>query len=132
MNFYELLKSGLSVDEINAMVSEELKAADAKLDRERTEEKLKEKAIKDREMILNDARAHLISALGLYNEVFKITKFTDEDANDLAEAIKETENFMIKHPDLIKMYVGNDAAKIKSKHSIVDNLDDGFWRVFKF
>ena len=132
MNFYELLKSGLSVDEINALVSEELKAADAKLDRERTEEKLKEKALKDREMILNDARAHLISALGLYNEVFKITEFTDEDANDLAEALKETENFMIKHPDLIKMYIGNDATKVKSKYSIVDNLDDGFWRVFKF
>ena len=132
MNFYELLKSGLSVDEINAMVSEELKAADAKLDRERTEEKLKEKALKDREMILNDARAHLISALGLYNEVFKITEFTDEDANDLAEALKETENFIIKHPDLIKMYIGNDATKVKSKYSIVDNLDDGFWRVFKF
>ena len=131
MNFYELLKSGLSVDEINALVSEELKAADAKLDRERTEEKLKEKALKDREMILNDARAHLISALGLYNEVFKITEFTDEDANDLAEALKETENFIIKHPDLIKMYIGNDAAKAKSKYSIVDNLDDGFWRVFK-
>ena len=132
MNFYELLKSGMSIDEINALVTEELKAADEKLYKEREEEKLKEKALKDREITLNDARAHLISALGLYNEVFKITEFTDEDANDLAEALKETEDFMIKHPDLIKMYIGKDAAKPKYKSSIFDNLDDGFWRVFKF
>ena len=132
MNFYELLKSGMSIDEINTLVTEELKAADEKLYKEKEEERLKEKALKDREMILNDARAHLISALGLYNEVFKITEFTDEDANDLAEALKETEDFMIKHPDLIKMYIGKDTAKPKYKSSITDNLDDGFWRVFKF
>jgi SpoVK/Ycf46/Vps4 family AAA+-type ATPase len=132
MNFYELLKSGMSVDEINALVTEELKAADEKLYKEKEEEKLKEKALKDREITLNDARAHLISALGLYNEVFKITEFTDEDAEDLAEALKEAEDFMIKHPDLIKMYMGKGAAKVKYKSSILDNLDDGFWRVFKF
>ena len=132
MNFYELLKSGMSVDEINALVSEELKAADAKLDLERAEEKLKEQALKDREMILEDARAHLISALGLYNEVFKITEFTDEDANDLAEALKEAEDFMIKHPDLIKMYMGKDAAKARYKSSIFNDLDDGFWRILNF
>lgn len=129
MNFYELLKSGMSIDEINAMVAEELKTAGTKLDKEKEEEKLKEKALKDRELILDDARAHLISALGLYNEVFKITKFTDEDANDLAETLKEVEDFMIKHPDLIKMYIGKDAAKPLYKSSIIDNLDDGFWRL---
>ena len=132
MNFYELLKNGMSVEEINALVAEELKAADAKIDKEKEEEKLKEKALKDRERILEDARAHLISALGLYNEVFKITEFTDEDANDLAEALQEVEDFMIKHPDLIKMYLGKDEPKLKYKRSIVDDLDDGFWRVLRF
>lgn len=130
MDFYELLKSGMSVEDINALVAEELKTAGTKIDKEKEEERLKEKALKDREITLNDARAHLISALGLYNEVFKIAEFTDEDANDLAEALKEAEDFMIKHPDLIKMYVGNDVTR--SKSSIFNNLDDGFWRVFKF
>lgn len=132
MNFYELLKSGMSVEDINALVAEELKTAGMQINEEKEAERLKEKALKDREITLADARAHLISALGLYNEVFKITEFTDEDANDLAEALKEVEDFMIKHPDLVKMYIGKDTVKPKYKSSIFDNLDDDFWRVFKF
>ena len=125
MNFYELLKSGMSIDEINALVAEELKAAGTKLDKEQEEEKLKEKALKDREQILDDARAHLISALGLYNEIFKFMEFTDEDANTLAETLKEVEDFMIKHPDFIKMYIGKD----RYKDYAFKNLDNGFWRL---
>ena len=132
MNFYELLKSGMSVEDINALVAEELKTAGMQINEEKEAERLKEKALKDREITLADARAHLISALGLYNEVFKIAEFTDEDANDLAEALKEAEDFMIKHPDLIKMYIGKDAAKPKHKSSIFNDFDDNIWRVFKF
>ena len=132
MNFYELLKSGMSIEDINALVAEELKTAGTKLNKEKEENELKAKALKDREITLNDARAHLISALGLYNEVFKITEFTDEDAEELAEALKEVENFMIKNPNLIKMYVDKNTAKPRYKSSIFNDLDDGFWRVLKF
>lgn len=132
MDIKAMLDKGLTAEEIYKLFEADLAAACEEHDYVLSEKAKAEEAAKKREITLNDARAHLISALGLYNEVFNITEFTDEDANDLAEALKEVENFMIKNPDLIKMYVGKDVAKSKYKSSIFNDLDDGFWRILNF
>ena len=129
MDFYELLKKGVSIEDIHDMVLEEIKAADVRLDQEREEEKLKEKALKDRAITLADARAHLISAFGLYNEVFKFTEFNDEDAEILAETLKECEEFITKYPDIVKMYITKDEPKVKRYKSHILDVDD-LWRKF--
>ena len=103
MDFYELLKQGLTAEEISNIAMKEMSVAQAKLEEEQEAQKLKEKALKDRQMILDDARAHLISAIGLYNEVFKFMEFNDEKANEYADVLKEMEQYFLEHPNMFKM-----------------------------
>ena len=121
----------MKIEEIDAIVKEELQTASKKLQEEQEKIAKAKEAESKRDITLADARAHLISALGLYNEVFKITEFTNENAEDLAEALKEVENFIIQHPDFIKICM-NKAAKPNYKSSILNGLSDGFWSTIGF
>ena len=109
MDFYELLKQGLTAEEISNIAMKEMDIAQAKLEEEAQAQKIKEKALKDRQITLDDARAHLISAIGLYNEVFKFMEFNDEKANEFAETLKETEQYFLEYPNMFKIMLGMEA-----------------------
>ena len=125
MDFYELLKQGLTAEEISNLAMKEMSVAQAKLEEEQEAQKLKEKALKDRQMTLDDARAHLISAIGLYNEVFKFMEFNDEKANEFAETLEEAEQYFLEHPNMFKFMLDmgakpNPKVKVKTSMSTKD------------
>ena len=125
MDFYELLKQGLTAEEISNIAMKEMSVAQAKLEEEQEAQRIKEKALKDRQMILDDARAHLISAIGLYNEVFKFMEFNDEKANEFAETLKVSEQYFLEHPNMFKFMLDmgtkpNSKIKVNTSMSTKD------------
>ena len=124
MDFYELLKQGLTAEEISNLAMKEMSVAQAKLEEEQEAQRLKEKALKDRQITLADARAHLISAIGLYNEVFKFMEFNDEKANEYAETLKEAEQYFLEHPGMFKFMLDmGTKSKPKVKINSISTKD---------
>lgn len=119
MNIKELLAKGFTVEEITEMFNKELNAEKTEVNAEKTKIK--------REETLADARAHLISAIGLYNEVFKFGNFTDEMAETLAELLMECEESLEENRDIIDRYI----KLYKDKKNILKSSKlspfDSFW-----
>lgn len=131
MNIKELLAKGLTEKEITEMFAKEL---NTEVTNKANEEKAKVKAEKmkaKRKETLADARAHLISAIGLYNEVFKFGNFTDEAAKTLADTLVECEEYLEENRDTIDMYVKfyKDKGDMLKNKKHICKLDpfDSFW-----
>ena len=125
MDFYSMLKKGMTTDEISEFVLKEMNEANERIAKEKEAEAERVKAEADRARILEDARAHLISAIGLYNEVFKFMEFNDEIAEEYAEAFETIENMFIKNPSLMKFYldIGKKDKNAKPKVNSNTNKD---------
>ena len=125
MDFYSMLKKGMTTDEISEFVLKEMNEANERIAKEKEAEAERVKAEADRARILEDARAHLISAIGLYNEVFKFMEFNDEIAEEYAETLQIIENTFIKNPSLMKFYldIGKKNENAKPKVNSNTNKD---------
>lgn len=109
----ELLEAGYSIEEIMEITKKELDSEIAAKERE----EMAKAAENKRQETLSDARAHLISAIGLYNEVFNFCEFNDAEACALADALVELEEFVTNNRSLVDMYikVAEDSAKPSKK-----------------
>lgn len=119
-----LLDNGFTPEQIAEMFDETLNAAyDAKVKEDEAAVKAKE-AETQTKITLNDARAHLISAIGLYNDVFKFGCFDEKAASTLEETLKELEDYVMENRETIDMYISLANKKYnKSKgFSIFDLL----------
>ena len=111
-NIKDLLAKGFTMEEITAMFNAELaqeyeaKAQMDKINKEKERVKANE--------TLRDARAHLISAFGLYNEVFNFCEFTDEGATKLADALVECEEWILENRDTFDVYLSLADAATKN------------------
>lgn len=119
-----LLDNGFTPEQIAEMFDETLNAAyDEKVKEDEAAAKAKE-AESLTEVTLNDARAHLISAIGLYNDVFKFGTFDEKAASALEEMLKELEDYVMENRETIDMYVSlaNNKYKKGKGFSIFDLL----------
>lgn len=121
-----LLNNGLTPEQIAEMFDETLNAAyDEKVKEDEAAAKAKAKA-KETETqtktTLNDARAHLISAIGLYNDVFKFGCFDEKAASALEETLKELEDYVMENRETIDMYVSLANSKKNKGFNIFDLL----------
>ena len=109
-NIKDLLAKGFTMEEITAMFNAEL----AQEDEVKVQaDKAKETKVKVNET-LNDARAHLITAFGLYNEVFDFCEFTDEGAAKLADALAECEDWILENREAFDVYLSLADAATKN------------------
>ena len=87
---YEMLKSGKTVEDIQAEVQKAVSEAEAKI----AEEKAAEATAESNKQLLAEGRAHLINAILAYNSVFEVVpqeKVTDEFIEGLEKKIMEVE-----------------------------------------
>ena len=83
---YEMLKSGKTMEDIQAEVQKAVSEAEAKI--------AEEKAAESNKQLLAEGRAHLINAILAYNSVFEVVpqeKVTDEFIEGLEKKIMEVE-----------------------------------------
>ena len=117
-----LLDNGFTPEQIAEMFDETLNAAyDEKVKEDEAAVKAKE-AETQTKTTLNDARAHLISAIGLYNDVFKFGCFDEKAASALEEMLKELEDYVMENRETIDMYVSLANSKKNKGFSIFDLL----------
>ena len=117
-----LLDNGFTPEQIAEMFDETLNAAyDEKVKEDEAAVKAKE-AETQTKTTLNDARAHLISAIGLYNDVFKFGCFDEKAASTLEETLKELEDYVTENRETIDMYVSLANSKKNKGFSIFDLL----------
>ena len=117
-----LLNNGFTPEQIAEMFDETLNAAyDEKVKEDEAAVKAKE-AETQTKVTLNDARAHLISAIGLYNDVFKFGCFDEKAASALEEMLKELEDYVMENRETIDMYVSLANSKKNKGFSILDLL----------
>ena len=108
-----LLDNGFTPGQITEIFDETLNAAyDAKVKEDEAAVKAKV-AEPQTKVALNDARAHLISAIGLYNDVFKFGCFDEKAASTLEEMLKELEDYVMENRETIDMYVSLANNKYK-------------------
>lgn len=106
MNIYELLKSGMTTEEVFRMYKDEIKDAQTRLAKEETERKAAEEArlkqeqeakeaVARVEALKAEARAHIINGCVAYTEAFGDTVSDEEVANlehlliDMEETLAE-------------------------------------------
>jgi hypothetical protein len=128
-DFYELLKEGFTPEEITQMMNMELANAIEKDAAEKAAamaELAKEQEQDEVKSALSEARAHLLSAIAIYNEVFKFAEIGDSEIATLEEALKEIEDYIINNREVVDVYIkmmdsqGKNKGKKRKGYSIFD------------
>lgn len=89
MDIYEMIKQGMSKEEIFEAYKSEYKAAKQQV----AKDKEAELAAMQTEALKSEARAHLINAVLAYSEAFGI-ETSEEDAKELEDELLKLEKFI--------------------------------------
>lgn len=105
MNIYDMLKSGMSQDEIMSFFEKECAEAKATLEKEAAEEK--------KEALMAEGRAHTINAIVAYMKAFGEPDPTDEEIREIEAQIKELEEGLVQMARLYSLSKSAPKQEVK-------------------